>query len=245
MLVRAIFVLAALETAPCLANAGTYSRSATTIPIMCEARRCPSVVVVRSPDGAKEVRRTLTADSKDGVSIPTLEVRTPKGQWDLPIGDSEAPWVDVDVSWSLDSQFVALSGNINGYMNSMRVFHIEDAGPVEIDAARKSFEDMLRRFPPCRGRSSVDPDFCEKISQHENYINFAAVDWMDSHTLILMSEVPCESRWGGIMCQVMGYEVDASTGKIVDVMTAREFKKQWQHAMPFRFHIPEAPEWQN
>jgi len=129
-------------------------------------------------------------------------------------------------------------------MNFTRIFRVEDSGPVEIDAVREPFQDMLRRFPPCRAYHA-DPNLCDEIPKHEDYLNFSAIDWTDAHTLVLMGEVPCESRWGGIMCQVMGYEVDAATGKIVDLMTAREFKKKWQHAMPFRFHIPEAPEWQN
>ena len=210
---------------------------------MCEARHCPAVVVVRSPDGSKEVRSTLTVE--EGFKFPNLEVRTKKEKWDLPIGQALAPWVDVDVLWSPDSQFIALSGNINGQMSFMRVLRIDNSGPVEIDVVREAFQDMLGRFPPSRARSYLDPDLREEIPQHEDYLNFSAIDWTDAHTLVVMSEVPCESRWGGIMCQVMGYEVDALSGKILRAMTAAEFKKKWQHAMPFRFHVPDPPEWKN
>jgi hypothetical protein len=44
---------------------------------------------------------------------------------------------------------------------------------------------------------------------------------------------------------VMGYEVDLPDGKIVKTMSAQDFKNKWQHAMPWSFHVPEPPEWQN
>ena len=45
------------------------------------------------------------------------------------------------------------------------------------------------------------------------------------------------------MCQVMGYEVEVPSGKLVHAMTAREFKSRWQHSMAWKFHNPEAPAW--
>jgi hypothetical protein len=46
---------------------------------------------------------------------------------------------------------------------------------------------------------------------------------------------------GGIMCQVLGYEVDAKSGKILRRMEAKEFAKSWQHSMAWKFRIPERP----
>ena len=242
---RVMFLFALLEGATGFTLAGTYSRSATTVPLMCDMRRCAAVVNVRSPDGAKEVRRTLICVERDRPKqkVPTLEVFTPKGDWDLVYGDSDALWVDVDVLWSPDSQFVALSGNINGYMNSTRVFQITDSGPIEVNASREPFADMIRRFPPCRA-AGADPDLCKEITDEDD-LNFSAVDWTGEHTLVLMGEVPPVGQYGGILGQVMGHEVEIPSGRILRAMTAREFKTRWQHSMPFRLLIPDPPEWKN
>ena len=244
MFVRVMFLFAVLEIAAGLAGAGAYSRSATTVPLMCNGRKCAAVVDVRSPDGSKEVRRTLTYFEKDRLKIPDIEVLTPNGHWDLSFNDSNGPWVDVDVLWSPDSQFVALTGNTNGYMNSMRVFQIKDSGPIEVYASREPFADLVRRFPPCRA-AGADPKLCLEITKHQDYLNFSAVDWTGEHTLVLMGEVPPAGQYGAILGQVMGYEVELPSGRIMRAMTARAFKARWQHSMPFHFHVPDPPEWQN
>jgi hypothetical protein len=239
MLYRVMFVLVLLSSTPLISKAGTYSRSATRVSLNCDDRRTCRPVSVRSPDGTMNVRRDFQGDAKDHPSFPEVRVITPKGTWELNVPF----WVDVDVLWSPDSQFIALSGNYNGYTNGMVVFRVSDSGLVEIDAAREPFEDMLRRFPPCRA-ANADEELCKQISAHEDYLNFAAVDWSGQHTLVVMSEVPPGGQYGGILGQVMGYEVELPSGKIERTMTAREFKARWQHSMPWRFSIPESPEWQ-
>jgi len=239
MLFRVLFVLVLFISTPLISRAGTYSRSATRVSLMCDERRTCRPVSVRSPDGTMQVRRAFERDSESHLNLPEVRVITPKGTWDL----NFPFWVDVDVLWSPDSQFVALSGNPTSYTNGIVVFRVSDSGPVEIDAAREPFEDMLRRFPPCRA-THADKDLCKQISAHEDYLNFAAVDWSGDHTVVVMGEVPPSGSLGGIMGQVMGYEVELPSGKIERTMTAREFKARWQHSMPWRFTIPESPEWQ-
>ena len=239
MLYRAIFVLVLLSVTPLSSMAGTYSRSATRLSLRCDENRTCRRVSVRSPDGTMQLRRDFARGSESHLSTPEMTLLTPKGTWDLNIPF----WVDVDVLWSPDSQFIALSGNPNGYTNGIVVFRVSDSGPVEIDAAREPFEDMLRRFPPCRAKNA-EADLCKQIPEHEDYLNFAAVDWSGDHTLVVMGEVPPDGQYGGILGQVMGYEVDIPSGRIERTTTAREFKARWQHSMPWRFHIPESPEWQ-
>jgi hypothetical protein len=136
-----------------------------------------------------------------------------------------------------------LTGDINGYTESMRVFAITESGPEQIDAALQPARDMARRLDPyCAryvGNLACVPDL------GEDSLNFAAIAWTNQHALVLMSEVPCDSIMGGIMCQVMGYEVDLPSGTIVNTMTPIEFKKKWQHAMAWRFRIPDPPQSQN
>lgn len=246
MFIRAIFVLAVLETAAGFASAGTFSRSATTVPLMCFGRKCAAVVEVRSPDGTKEIRRTYTAfekdrPMKDRLMIPKVEVVTPKGRWSLAYDDSTDPWIDMDVMWSPDSKLVALTGEMDSYIETVRVFAITETGPKLLDADMEPAQDMVRRLRPvCAryvGRLGCDPD------QDEDGLNFAAVAWVDAHTLALMSEVPCDTIWGGIMCLAMGYDVDLPSGKVVGTMTPKAFMTRWKQSIPPSFRIPDSPDW--
>lgn len=229
------------------AAGGTYARSAISVSLQCFQKQTCSVALVRSPDGIKTVRRIFQREQtfrwdRDDIEfyVPDVELITASGHWNLSI---PVDWNDFDVLWSPDSKFVALTGNMNGYMESVRVFQITESGPVNVDVAKMPFADMIRRFPPCRALHA-DPTVCGASHDDEDF-NFAAIAWADTHTLVLMSEVPCTSLWGGIMCQVMGYKVNLPGGNIVETMLARDFQRKWQHEMAWRFRVPEPPEWQN
>ena len=232
---------------PFFAAKGTYSRSAVSVSLHCFQKQTCPVALVRSPDGIKTVQRTFQRertfllDRDIEFYVPDIELITASGHWNLPVPED---WVDFDVLWSPDSKFVAMTGNLNGYIESVRVYQITESDPVRITVTKMPSADMWRRFPPCRALHA-DPTVCEASQHNEEDFNFAAVAWADAHTLVLMSEVPCSSLWGGIMCQVMGYEVDLHSGNIVETMTARDFKQKWQHEMAWRFRIPDPPEWQN
>jgi hypothetical protein len=72
----------------------------------------------------------------------------------------------------------------------------------------------------------------------------SGVSWVRGSTaVVVMAEVPCSSSYGGIMCQVQGYELDAANGSILKRMSAAELKKQWQHKMAWDMHIPDHPQY--
>jgi hypothetical protein len=74
----------------------------------------------------------------------------------------------------------------------------------------------------------------------------SGVDWVaDSSAIVVMAEVPCSGGYGGIMCQVQGYEPEIPTGKIRERMAPRECKKLWQKSMAWNFHIPDPPEYRS
>jgi len=58
-----------------------------------------------------------------------------------------------------------------------------------------------------------------------------------------MAEVPCSSSYGGIMCQVMGYEIEVPTGRILKRIDSKHLKSDWQPSMAFDFHVPDPPEY--
>jgi hypothetical protein len=181
-------------------------------------------------------------DKKNQMSIPDVELKTPHGTWELPL-DAEWLLTEYDLLWSPDSRFIAVTGGLNAYTESMRVFAITASGPQPIDPTPLPARDMLLRFPPCKA-ARIERSVCEQ-QEKDLFFNFAAISWKDSHTLVLMAEVPCGSLWGGIMCQAMGYEIDLLSGKVTSSMPAREFKRKWQHEMAWRFEVPDPPKWEN
>src|SRR5271165_7274053 len=156
VLSRSLPFLLLLGTTLPLSAKGIYSRSATSIGLRCDAKqKCP-VVSVLAPDGRSMVRRIFRREKVNylgqylDVNIPNVEVVTHQGRWPLELDEE---WMnDVDVLWSSDSKFVALTGGINGYTESLRVFAITESGPKKLDATLQPSGDMLRRFPPCRAR---------------------------------------------------------------------------------------------
>lgn len=235
-----LLVLVLIAAARPLAAKGNYSRFATLLSMTCENERACPPVLVPSPDGVKVLRRVFNRDREVQEFLPSVEVITSSNRWEIPVPGT---WSDADVLWSPDARFLALTGSPTGNTNATLVYEITSSGPVPLDAIREPSQEMLRRFPPCRARGA-DPDACSRLHEGDDF-NFATVAWEDAHTLVVMGEVPCSSFWGGIMCQVMGYEVNLPSGAIVGVMSAREFKSKWRHAMPFRLRVPGPPEWLN
>jgi len=72
----------------------------------------------------------------------------------------------------------------------------------------------------------------------------SAIDWTTDTSLVDMAEVPCTSYYGGIMCQVMAYEIEIPTGKILNSISPSQFKQRWQGSMAWDFRIPDAAEYQ-
>ena len=75
--------------------------------------------------------------------------------------------------------------------------------------------------------------------QHPTRLTEAQTDFA------MKPEVPCSSSYGGIMCQVQGYEVNVPTGSIAMRLTARDIKARWQSHMAWTFHIPDPPEYRS
>jgi hypothetical protein len=101
--------------------------------------------------------------------------------------------------------------------------------------------DMVRLFPPCKALNR-DAQNCASIAKHPEW-NISGIAWANgSAAIIVMAEVPCSSSYGGIMCQVQGYELNVPTGAIVKRFSPRELKAQWQGSMAWEMRIPEPPE---
>jgi hypothetical protein len=158
---------------------------------------------------------------------------------DLPPG-----FQNIDLLWSPDSKtFFINGGNGGGYWGFwVYVNRLEDPKLEPVDVTAKAQLDMVESFPPCKA-SGLDKDECQKIGKEPDF-NMSGIDWAgDSSKIIVMAEVPCSGGHGGIMCQVMGYELEIPTGKILRRMTALQFGREWRKSIAWKFSVPDPPEY--
>ena len=158
--------------------------------------------------------------------------------------DFPAGFQNIDLLWSPDSKaFFVDGGNGGGYWGFwVYVYRLDDPRLEPILVTAEAQRDMVETFPPCKA-SYLDRQTCASIEQAPDF-NMTGIDWLqDSSTLIVMAEIPCTGGYGGIMCQVIGYELSVPTGRILKKMNAREFAKLWQKSMAWKFSQPGPPEY--
>ena len=157
--------------------------------------------------------------------------------------DGTVGLVQAELLWAPDSSKFLVTGSDGGE----GPFHIAvynlsgpSADNLNVSGVQR---DMLQTFHPCKAKDA-DPKDCKLLEENPRYINVVAVGWArGSSAIALMAEVPCCGRFGGIAGQVLGYEVDASSGKILERMGANEFAERWQHNLAWKFETPEPPEY--
>jgi hypothetical protein len=204
----------------------------------CRAFRVPS------PDGknAVEITYQATPDYPD-IEVASLRV-TKLGR---NIGDvGPVASVQDELTWSPDSKAFFINGNNNANGWDLVAVHLlDDPGLGPGDITREVEQDMVRSFPPCQAKDPRD-DCAALAAKPDDYIGVVGLDWIgNSSRIVVMAEVPCSSSMGGIMCQVLGYEIDVPSGKILRRMEAKEFARRWQRSMAWKFHIPDPPEYES
>ena len=152
-------------------------------------------------------------------------------------------WRPEEVLWSPDSKAFIVNGGETSYSGySFLVYQISDEHVVAAEPTELAQRDMIMSFPPCRARG-VDDNICKRIEESPQF-NMSAISWTrGSKGIIVFAEVPCSSSYGGIMCQVMGYELEARNGHILRRIRARELKRHYQPHMAWNMTIPEGPEY--
>jgi hypothetical protein len=215
----------------------TWSRYATRLTpcfsaelIICHSASSPG-------DGKIVALRTIL--KYDDLSGELIVQATQDKNFSLAVDPDWNLWHGVDALWSPRSNYLVVTGDLNAYTESTRVYEVTRSGVKLLDVFREANADMLQSFRPCKA-FNIDREDCER-QERDPFFNFAAIAWSGPSSLVIMSEVPCSSNYGGFMCQIMGYEIDVSTGHILRRMDARQFKAQWQHAMAWSFRVPEPP----
>jgi hypothetical protein len=194
---------------------------------------------IPSPDGNVVIELQCHAPIGDADPVPYLRVRTVAGTW----LDVELEEGAKEVLWSPDSKAFLVNGGTNAYAGFFASVYLVFANSVQklrvTDAVQA---DMVKTFPPCKAFNR-DEHTCKEIARDPEF-NMSGLAWvMGSSAIIVMAEVPCSSSYGGIMCQVQGYQLSVPGGMIARRMTARELKKRWQPSMAWTMRIPEPPEY--
>lgn len=231
---------------PSRAEKPTWSKKGVSFAGRCFAHKeenCQPLTIV-SPDGQKVLEllyRKIMFDN-DGYVVSAV-VRVMKNG--APSGEvSLSGWAEDEIVWSPDSTafFVTESDGGEGprFVVVYRLDDLKAESPSVIAAVQR---DMVASFPPCKAKYAL-PEFCNGLAKHPGDINVVAVDWGNgSSSIVVMAEVPCTSAYGGIMCQVLGYEVEVTTGRILSRMSAKEFAVRWQKSMAWKFRVPDPPKY--
>lgn len=225
----------------------TWANKATAFPAQCADRKVSSSckpVTIEAPDGQHKVVVNYRPERVDDEPIlrAVLSVTSPERgarQMEVPDGFQR-----IDLLWSPDSKAFFINGGNGGAYWGMWVYAVladaKELKPIDITVNAK--RDMVQQFPPCKSRNITFD--CRKAIAEPDY-NMTGIDWVrGSSTLVVMAEVPCSSSWGGIMCQVIGYELAVPTGDIVKRIPAKHLKRDWQRSMAFRFRVPDPPEYE-
>lgn len=190
-----------------------------------------------SPDHSRWLRLDFVKGHADGDAIPEVTLVSDSGKILVPL---DRDWAQVEILWSPDSTSFALTGAPNAYTNSARIFRIAD-GSIKRIPLDSVWRDMAATYPTCKA-ANADPVDCRRAASGK-YFNYAVVAWSNPRTVVIMSEVPCSSSWGGIMCAVEAYQFDTATQMITARISPREFKRNWQPYLAWTFRIPDPPIW--
>jgi hypothetical protein len=198
---------------------------------------------IPSPDGnvivELQCHRPEGDDDPPDDPAPYLHVRTAAGSWQ----DVELREGAHEVLWSPDSKAFIVNGGTSAYSDFFVDVYVASANLVQkLNVTDAVQADMVKTFPPCRAFNR-DEHTCKEIARHPEF-NVSGISWVKgSSAIIVMAEVPCSSSYGGIMCQVQGYQLDMPQGTIATRMTARELRTRWQHSMAWTMSIPEPAEY--
>jgi hypothetical protein len=223
-------------------NSGSiWAKGGVRLPVGCEDST--DVQQVPAPNGAARVE--VRCGGLDPRRRVVLSITPRSGlPADVPIElEPGSAWRPLEVLWAPDSRRLVVNGSESGSAgNDFFIYHVapKPSAAAKITAAAQ--RDMVQTFPPCKA-AGLDHADCQRMAKNPQF-NMSAVAWTrDSAALVVFAEVPCSSIFGGIMCQVMGYELDATTGRILTRMTAPELKRRYQAHLAWEMRIPEKPIW--
>ena len=235
-----VISLWAIAVQPLFAAVAIWAKGGVSLPVGCE--ESTNVQDVPSPDGTAsvEVRCAGLSPNRDGVLLHIRRRNRPPV--DVPI---ERPpgsyWRPQEILWAPDSTAFVVNGSESAYAgDDFVVYRIADTHVTSARITAAAQHDMVTAYPPCKA-AGLDSGECARLASEPEF-NMSVIAWTRGSTaLVVFAEVPCSSTYGGIMCQVMGYELEVRTGRILVRIPPRELKRRYQSQMAWPMRIPERP----
>lgn len=192
---------------------------------------------IASPDHRSSVEIVCNLQKKQ---YPTYSIR-------IAAGDGKSYTAPLDegaheLLWSPDSKAFFIDGATSAYAGFfLIVYRVNPSTGIHKNViTRMAQRNMVISFPPCKAYNR-DASICGRIAVDPQY-NMSGIAWThDSSAIDVFAEVPCSSSYGGIMCQVLGYELSVPDGRILRRFTARQVQSRWQKLMAWKMNVPDAP----
>lgn len=171
---------------------------------------CPSQTqAIASPNRQYILQVVCTKQGEDDPTYALRLITPDKNRYESPLdeGAHELLWAPNSTAFFVDGGRSAYAGFF------VAVYHIEPSTGIRKEVITGAAQrDMVERFPPCKAYNR-DEETCRSITMHPAY-NMSGLTWRDdSAAIYVFAEVPCSSSYGGIMCQVLGYELSVPDGK--------------------------------
>jgi hypothetical protein len=218
----------------------TWAKAGISLPVGCE--ESSDVQRVLSPDRTASVEVRCAGLNGDGEGVVLRIRRRNRSPADLKLEiEPGSYWRPRELVWAPDSSAFVVNGSESAYAgDDFVVYWIQRDRITSARITGAAQRDMVATYPPCEA-SGLDRDDCQGIAKSPEF-NMSVIAWTRGSTrLVVFAEVPCASRYGGIMCQVMGYELEVRTGRILVRMPAPELKRRYQSQMAWPMRIPDRP----
>lgn len=211
----------------------TWATNAVALDLRCAS----SSLLIKSPDQRSSVEIVCEPRQRDDPTY-AMRVQDFAGRsFTVPLDNGAH-----EILWSPDSKAFFINGGTSAYAGFfVTVYRLNQASGLHREIiTNQAQHDMVARFPPCKA-SNHDDDACRQTAADPQF-NMSGIAWTrDSSAIDVFAEIPCSSSYGGIMCQVLGYELSVPSGRILRRFTAPEMKRLWQPMMAWKMTVPDPP----
>jgi len=227
--------LATAQEPSALLNKPIWAKQATVLDLSCS----PHPQSIASPNRQSSVEIVCSKHEGDDPTYSLSILTSGNHRYESPLEDGAH-----ELLWAPNSNAFFVNGVKTAYSDFfVSLYRLEPSTGVRketiTDAAQR---DMVNSFPPCKAYNR-DEETCARIVKHPEY-NMSGLAWTeDSSAINVIAEVPCGSSYGGIMCQVLGYVVNVSSGRILARLSAQQVKLRWGNYAAWDIRIPDPPKY--
>ncbi len=206
-----------------------WARNATAL--TCQ----PDEETIHAPDHLTSVRVVCEAGLPFDLQVITADGR--RHEVGLRFGANELLWAPNSRSFFVNG---GESGSAGFFIDVYRF--VGSARAMKMRTMTKAAQrNMVESFPPCKA-SNIDKKDCATFARYPEH-NVSGLGWSDDSSIVyVFAEVPCSSLYGGIMCQVLGYEFSVPAGRILKRLSAQETKQEWGTLAAWEINTPGLPE---